>query len=370
MAARRWHARASSLLLWACTLPKPNQDGEVSVQREPLPPAAYGPSCPEGILECSSVEVVADAGSREPRSCCEAYWVAGGRFDMGFSSSEVPDMDDLALDDRDHTATVGGYYLDRFEVTNARFERFLAEYSRTIEIGAGQHPRIEGSGWAPEFEALLPVDAEALRARRAAALSASSVSAPDEPARALDWYTAFAFCIWDGGRLPTEAEWEYAAAGGDEDRSYPWGDDPSHVERLRAAGVAPIGSDPAGRGRFGHDDLAGGTREWTLDWFDESYYLGDGLACRDCANLTSTIGRTIRGGTDSSCCAGFDSEFRAASRNLLAPGVMRPEIGVRCARDPDVPAAERRVEPVIERVSSGAVCAPGASKMCSRLDSR
>jgi formylglycine-generating enzyme required for sulfatase activity len=61
------------------------------------------------------------------------------------------------------------------------------------------------------------------------------------PMNCVNWYEAFAFCIWDGGRLPTEAEWEYAAAGGDENRIYPWGND---VAEPLPASYAATGNSP------------------------------------------------------------------------------------------------------------------------------
>jgi formylglycine-generating enzyme required for sulfatase activity len=97
------------------------------------------------------------------------------------------------------------------------------------------------------------------------------------PKNAINWYTAVAFCHFDGGRLPTDAEWKYAAVGGDEQRAYPWGAEPPTPERAvynctgdgdpscSLEDILPVGSRPLGAGRWGHMDLAGSVFEWTLD---------------------------------------------------------------------------------------------------------
>jgi formylglycine-generating enzyme required for sulfatase activity len=97
------------------------------------------------------------------------------------------------------------------------------------------------------------------------------------PKNFVTWYTAAAFCAWDGGRLPTDAEWVAAALGGAEDRPYPWGTEeptPEHAVfncmgdgngQCALSDILPVGSRPKGAGRWGHLDLAGSMFEWTLD---------------------------------------------------------------------------------------------------------
>jgi formylglycine-generating enzyme required for sulfatase activity len=165
-----------------------------------------------------------------------------------------------------------------------------------------------------------------------------------QPINCVNWYRAYAFCIWDGGFLPSEAEWSYAASGGAEQRKYPWGDpDPGpSAERAvydcyfgtapmqnRCTGIqnlAPVGITSAGRSRWGQWDLAGNVYEWTLDW-DAPF----ADPCVDCAAVAGSGTRVDRGG-------GFydptPSTLRTAARHSRYAQSGYPDVGVRCAREP------------------------------------
>jgi formylglycine-generating enzyme required for sulfatase activity len=152
----------------------------------------------------------------------------------------------------------------------------------------------------------------------------------------LDWYTAFAFCAWDGGRLPTEAEWNYAAAGGSEQRYYPWSNpatdetiDEDHA--LLKAPLLVVGSkSPLGDGRFGQADLAGSFSEWVLDF---SYSIIDyPVPCTDCANFKPPRdgNRGYRGGS-----IGEPALYNYTGQASGAlPEARAATLGVRCARSP------------------------------------
>ena len=151
----------------------------------------------------------------------------------------------------------------------------------------------------------------------------------------VSWYEAFAFCIWDGGRLPTEAEWEIAAVGGSDNRLFPWGmqnpdDNPALADYYSSdqSPFIPVGSHPAGVGRWGQQDLAGGMWEWVLDQHSDSWYAAGN--CDNCANLSDGSGRAIRGGSWDE----FAGVIRAASRFAwgISPDRPFPFVGWRCAR--------------------------------------
>ncbi len=245
-------------------------------------------------------------------------------------TSEVPE----------HTVTVSPFYLDAFEVSVGRFRKFVAAYDGTPPaVGAGAHPVIAGSGWQASWP--LPTSQAALLFElkdHAAPTWTDQPGANEEFAiNLVDWYVAFAFCAWDGGRLPTEAEWEFVAAGGDQNRLYPWGQTApsSTMANYMYDGAAntpfvKVGAYPLGRSRWGHYNLAGNLWEWVLDWYDAGWYQSGGASCVDCANLTPGTVRSYRGG----CYFWPGNRLRAAHRDVGGdPTLYRSTIGFRCARD-------------------------------------
>jgi sulfatase modifying factor 1 len=298
------------------------------------------PSCGDG-LDCGGL------------SCCESVAIPGGSFAMGRSESGLdacpPDVRCGEHETPEHTAIVNDFRLDTFEVTVGRFRTFVASYDGWRAAGnpvadAGSHPLIAGSGWQPSDSSELPPTAAELR--QALACNPDDATWTDQPAggelypiACVTWYEAFAFCIFDGGRLPTEAEWEYAAAGGAENRLYPWG---SAAPDLTLANYAfsfdapfiPVGATPAGNARWRQRDLAGSAWEWVLDTLGENWYSNGGYDCNNCANLDSGPDRVVRGGAFKS----YPQQLRSAYR--IPPPVppdTRGSAGIRCARN--TPAA-------------------------------
>lgn len=172
------------------------------------------------------------------------------------------------------------------------------------------------------------------------------------PINYANWYEAYAFCIWDGGFLPSETEQEYGAAGGDQQRDYPWGTTPPGTANQYAiyncnypsmadyptangmcppqpsvAMIAPVGTPSLGAGRWGQLDLTGDMGTWALDW--AAQYVDP---CTDGAYLDATSGRVMRGG----------DYFRDDIGGLVAasqpwstiPTERAGGIGFRCARTP------------------------------------
>jgi formylglycine-generating enzyme required for sulfatase activity len=275
-------------------------------------------------------------------SCCDSKPVPGGTFPMGrstwgsdsYMNGQYPypgTMDEQP----EHPATVDGFSLDTFEVTVSRFRKFVEAYDGTPPPpGAGAHPKIAGSGWQGTWSQYLPCDGVALRQRLPNCLGAQLVTwtdalGPNEllPMNCASWYLFFAFCVWDGGRLPTEAEWEYAAAGGDENRRFPTGPGIDSSQAVFGLlDIAPVGSKPLGKGRWGQLDLAGNLYEWVLDSYRSAY---DSAPCDNCAVLITTGPyRVVRGGAWGSQAG----DLRAAHRSYSDSPSPYGGAGIRCAR--------------------------------------
>ncbi|MFT3768638.1 MAG: SUMF1/EgtB/PvdO family nonheme iron enzyme [Minicystis sp.] len=275
--------------------------------------------------KCDGVEPA--CGPKGDEDCCAVGTIAGGTFNR--------------TNNANLSAHVSTFALDRFEVTVGRFRQFVEAYpDSSPAAGDGAHPRIENSGWDPAWDASLPADQAALKAQVGGCgeFFKTWTDAPgyheELPINCVTWYVAFAFCAWDGGRLPTDAEWDYAAAGGTDQRTHPWGPgspDTVGVTYLcttdLASCVDTVGStSPASDGRYGQADLAGSMAEWNLD-----YHAMLKEPCDDCAALTdATMGREVRGGD-------FNHDANAfviTSRLGVPPETPLTTIGIRCARDP------------------------------------
>lgn len=292
-------------------------------------------SC-KGPSQCGGTNRIED-------SCCAETIIPGGTFKRSF--------DNVDYSDDSSPANVSAFALDKYEVTVLRMRQFVMAYSDfAFPPGLGKSRYLSGdSGWQPtyplprtsnELEKMLqcidPAHPEQDPNGDPDKLSTwGSDKDPILPVNCVTFYVAYAFCIWEGGRLPTEAEWNFAAAGGEQQRVYPWSSPPENSDGVvdnavfnRALGPAIVDSKrPNGGGRYGNIDLAGNVAEWVLDFFADPYPSN---GCHDCVNLTPDTGRVLRGGS----YADAEAAYLAVSlRNSLGPGQLRGYAGFRCLHE-------------------------------------
>jgi formylglycine-generating enzyme required for sulfatase activity len=208
--------------------------------------------------------------TRVDASGVEQVWVPAGSFPMGSDEPSLQAVLDgqppapgfvlgeLPSEQPHHWVTLSkGYWIDKTEVTNRAFQAFVAAGGYTTRAYWSE------AGWAW--------------------LSKQSIdqlprfclgNLPDNPAACVSWYEAEAYAAWRGGRLPTEAEWEYAARG-PEGRIYPWGNtfDAGRCNLVDSQGLQPVGRYPNGASWIGALDMCGNVMEWVRDWLGP--YSGD-----------------------------------------------------------------------------------------------
>ena len=167
----------------------------------------------------------------------------------------------------------------------------------------------------------------------------------DHPVIHVSWSDAAAYCAWQDTRLPTEAEWEYAARGGASDRRLPWGDElePQGVHRMNVwqgtfpsdnsaadgyVGTCPVDAYPPND--FGLHNMTGNVWEWCADWFDAGYYQRSSR--HDPPGPTTGSHRVMRGGSYL-CHESYCRRYRVAARSANTPDSSTGNLGFRCVRD-------------------------------------
>ena len=310
--------------------------------------------CPSG--DCNDglcVSPPSCSGATPPlcqgRDCCASPRVEGGSFIMGGDPADA--AYGCVFDaSQTHLGTVSSFRLDLFEVTVGRFRKFIeaGQSAWKPSAGAGAHAGLPETGWQAQWDSQIPTSRE-LWEQQLSVTSGTWTPDPgnreNRPINSVTWFEAFAFCVWDGGRLPSELEWEYAAAGGDENRPYPWGfarpnetlaafacngDCSGTPDSVR---ILDVGSKWLGKGRWGQQDLAGNMGEWVVDWYDYRLFSHLGQPCSDCVDMGLVAppgSRVSRGGYPTASSV----EICSTRRNGSVGNYTGPLLGgLRCARE-------------------------------------
>jgi formylglycine-generating enzyme len=286
-----------------------------------------------------------NCGPEHDESCCSSPLVEGGHFTLkGHIADDVAE------------AEVSTFRLDRFEVTVARFQKFRMEWDGgwRPDGGDGKHAFLNDEnglldtssvgdyeqGWNPDWDAKVGdyINNEDVSVDKR--VFCETAEAGNEPVRCIRWWEAYAFCIWDEGFLPSEAEWYYAASGG-VNRLYPW--DGSNIDCQHANYSDPdcpsradeVGARPKGDGLWGQADLSGNVWEWVLDFYHPY------KPCPNCTNGEEGMaeGHSLRGGAfETPLVEGSDRKLEAAHRSYIIYGPADDfagfGVGMRCARAP------------------------------------
>jgi iron(II)-dependent oxidoreductase len=258
-----------------------------------------------GLLFAAVVAAAVAARAAEP----DMVRLAGGTFTMGSERG-------LADERPAHAVTVKPFLIDRVPVTNAEFAAFLQKLGGTTNQN-GQH--------------LFDWDDGDAQLRRVQGRWRADAGFERHPVVEATWYGARDYCRSQGKRLPTEAEWEFAARGR-AGRSYPWGEAAPDATRARfGAGwgkTVPVGSLPKGATPDGVLDLAGNVHEWTSSIaLPYPYRADDGREDAD-----KIADRVTRGGAADTGADTLRATWRGASVSRRATAGHH-NIGFRCAKD-------------------------------------
>ena len=259
-----------------------------------------------------------------PRDGAMLVWVPGGSFRMG-----NPAWEGNGSETPEHTVTLTGYWLYKYEVTVAQYLKFCRATHRALPKWPGEQYSWRGKkGWGDR-------------------------SLQQHPIVNVNWPDAKAYTDWAGVRLPTEAQWEYAARG-PEGRNYPWGgralpenataatkaDPYNGWDQTKCAngynsehagkGTWPVGSFPEGASWCGAQDLAGNAWEWCMDW-----YAGYSAApVTNPTGIETEAGQVLRGGSWYYTNKNF---FRGANRQYgYYPAGWSTSFGFRCVALPTI----------------------------------
>ena len=233
---------------------------------------------------CASQSATVHQANRYEKAPEGMVYLPGGTFSMGSNfgkTNETPV----------HEVEIAPFYIEIHEVT-------VQEYSSFLEESGYPQPAY----WQPELDR------------------------PDDPVVGITWEAALAYASWSGKRLPTEAEWEYAARGGTAGTIYPWGNEPDRKHaNFSSTGIAPVKRfKPNG---YGIHDMIGNVWEWCSDWYSDDYYKVSPR--NNPQGPFSGTHKVLRGGTWYS----NEEQVRITNRYYSLPDIKSFHIGFRCVKE-------------------------------------
>ena len=245
-----------------------------------------------------------------------------------------------------HLVALRAFAIDRYEVTNAQYRKFLDDVKRRGDAAWAHPDQPKGKDHTPRYWREFNPRLHDPEFAPLAQFNAKTFLGDDTPVVGVDWFDAYAYAKWAGKRLPTEAEWELAARGTD-GRRWPWGNDwkwglcnivgektgadvRAHAAAKEKDGYiypAPVGRFPGGRSPFGCDDMAGNAAEWVADWYAADAYKTE--SADNPVGPATGNERVVRGGSSQN----FPSNTRCAVRAHREPDFRSFILGFRCAKD-------------------------------------
>lgn len=298
-----------------------------------------------------NVETIKHNYKQQIASTEDMVYLQGGSFLMGTNSKEAFPSDG---EGPIRKITVSPFYIDPCTVTNEKFAQFIDETAYITDA--------EKFGWSFVFENLLSEETkrtvkqvatttpwwsvvEGASWKHPEGLNSTIENRLNFPVIHVSWNDAIAYCQWAGKRLPTEAEWEFAARGGLEQKKYPWGDEltpngehycniwqgkfpKENLKEDGYEGPAPVKSFPPND--YGLYNVSGNVWEWCSDWFSRSIHSRGGKD--DPKGPGSGNSKVMRGGSYL-CHKSYCNRYRVAARSSNTPDSSTGNIGFRCVVD-------------------------------------
>jgi formylglycine-generating enzyme required for sulfatase activity len=276
-----------------------------------------------GVLACSE---------RVPSDHNGMVRIEGGEFLMG-------SQDGFPFEGPVHRVRVNSFWIDETEVTNRQFAAFV-EATGYVTESEKQNSSAIFDPAKPDWSLVTGADW-----RHPAGPGSSIEGQEDYPVVHVSWDDAAAYAQWAGKRLPTEAEWEFAARGGLEGARYPWGNDltPSGAYRANAwqgqfpdqdfqldgfASYGPVKRFPPNG--YGLYDMGGNVWEWVADWYDPDYYRNSPTSNpQGPADGTQKVQR----GGSWMCSENYCQGYRVAARQKTDTDSALNNLGFRCVAD-------------------------------------